>query len=218
MGDSTETRRRRDFNPEDFERLLIHLDPDPSHAWQCYDKLRKRLVIFFEHNHCLEAEELAEEVLDRVAKKLNSQEIQNIRQFAFGIARNVRREASRTNKRKDMAKPFDLANLISTDENPEDAIIGRIDTERKLYCFLKCIQGLPANERRLIFEYYPTDDGNPEEHRQGLAEMLGVSTGTLRTRMSRLRKQLEKCFKKCSTHVIGSAPEVRDSRTDGIEK
>src|SRR5690242_7602920 len=64
----TGTRRKRDFNPEDLDRLLMRFDPDPVHAWECYDKLRKRLVIFFEHNHCLEAEELAEEVLDRVAR------------------------------------------------------------------------------------------------------------------------------------------------------
>jgi len=160
----TGTRRKRDLNPEDLERLLMRLDPDPVHAWECYDKLRKRLVIFFEHNHCLEAEELAEEVLDRVARKVDSQELQNIRHFAFGIARNVRREASRVGRRKDMTKPLELVDLISVGEDTEDAIIDRIDAERKLDCFLKCMQAFPASERRLVFDYYPIDI-NPQQRR-----------------------------------------------------
>src|ERR1700730_14314988 len=78
---------------EHFLRLLARLSPDREQAWQEYACLRQKLVMFFEPH--LEAEDLAEAVLDRIAKKEDSYGISNVAEFAFGVARNLRNETYR---------------------------------------------------------------------------------------------------------------------------
>jgi len=187
-------RRKREVNPEDFRRLLARLDPDPAQAWQAYYTLRKKLVLFFEHSCNTDAEDLAEEALDRIAKKADSYEIENVVEFAFGVARNLRREAFR---QQAVWQPMNDAagdQLAARGPDPEKAIVENIDNERKLKRLLKCMERLSASERRLLLEYYPPESDNLEGRRQELAASLGINLGALRTRMVRLREKLEECF------------------------
>ena len=62
----------------DLTRLLMRLDSDPAKAWEQYRSLRCRLVKFFEWNQCTFPEELADEVLDRVARKPAEEEIRDV--------------------------------------------------------------------------------------------------------------------------------------------
>jgi hypothetical protein len=94
MSDTPGMKRKRAADPEDFRRLLRRLSSDPLEAWQAYETLRQKLIMFFAYHYCSQAEELAEDVLDRIAKKSDSYEITNVIEFAFGVARNVRKEVS----------------------------------------------------------------------------------------------------------------------------
>ena len=93
MHDVTRPGSYEGANPEGLTRLLLRLDPDVTRAWEKYEDIRRRLVKFFEWNQCTGAEDLADQVLDRVAAKANSEEIQEVANYCFGVARFVCLEA-----------------------------------------------------------------------------------------------------------------------------
>src|SRR5260370_34983347 len=55
---------------EDFDRLLMWLDPDPERAGLTYEKIRWRLVAILAARGCTCPEELADETIDRVARRV----------------------------------------------------------------------------------------------------------------------------------------------------
>ncbi|HEV2990647.1 MAG TPA: hypothetical protein VG759_19580 [Candidatus Angelobacter sp.] len=193
MGAKALTNQETETDREHFSRLLARLSPQRERAWQEYASLRKKLVMFFEPR--ADAEEMAEDVLDRIARKDGSYSIINVAEFAFGVARNLRKEMYRR----------DSARVSATDDSsfpvepsgPESGLIASIDNEKKRRCFSICIQQLSAEERRLILEYFPDDEEPPDERRQRLAAELKISSGALRTRMTRLRERLELCCGRC---------------------
>jgi DNA-directed RNA polymerase specialized sigma24 family protein len=72
-----------------FDKLLFCLDStDRESASEKYLLLRRNLVRFFEGRGLSSAEEAADEVCNRLARKLDAGEcIENINQYAYGIAR-----------------------------------------------------------------------------------------------------------------------------------
>src|SRR5437660_1871109 len=160
--------RKRELLPEDFHRLLARLDPDPGRASEAYERLRRQLVSFFlkKQPHC-DAEGLADRVLDEVAKKPDSYEIRNVAEFAVGVARYVQMDNYRRNSATThLAEGQDFR---GEDEDPERTVLQGIDADRKLRCFLQCMEGLKPEERGLILEYYPAENRNLEERRRKLA-------------------------------------------------
>ena len=214
MGNDATTRRKRDVSAEDFKRLLATLDPDPMRAWQAYDQLRQRLVKFFKYTHGIQAEELAEEALDRIAKRPDSHEIENVMQFAFGVARHLRMEASRKATTVSMpASGTDGDFFPARDEHPETTVINKIDNERKIRCFLHCMRSFAPQDRQLILQYHPVKGDSLEERRQKLAETLGINGAALRTRVSRLKHRLDECFRACCAGGGRKALEIRDRQS-----
>lgn len=61
-----------EINPEEFEKLLLWLDRDRESAGRAYEQIRLRLIKIFYARKCSVAEELADETIDRVAKKAAS--------------------------------------------------------------------------------------------------------------------------------------------------
>jgi DNA-directed RNA polymerase specialized sigma24 family protein len=196
-------RKRGEIGKEDLKRLLARLDPDPERAWQAYGELRLALSTYFQHNHCLDPETLADETLDRIARKPDVSEIANIAEFAFGVARNVRREAVRRT-----AQRTDLADLVlregkSKEPSPEDTIVSKIEMTRRLAFLRRCLAKLTAEERQLFLQYHPDECEALDEHRQRLADAMGVTWTSLRMRVSRIRRKLEKCFQDCCERSAG---------------
>ena len=119
-------------------------------------------------------------------------------EFAFGVARNLRKEAFR---RSLLTYPSDVATAderFNPQPDPEDVIINRMDAQRKLECFRKCMRRLDAEDRKLLFQYYPSEVSDElDEQRLKLARKHQVNISALRTRMARLRDRMEKCFERC---------------------
>lgn len=183
----------RDLDGVDLKQFLARLHQDEGQAWLEYDKLRQKLVMFFEPH--FEAPELAEEVLDRIAKKSNSFEIHNVVEFAFGVARNLRKETF--HNAPSLVYLVNEEQLTSASGNPEMDFLDSSDIARKRVCFQRCLQQLTPSDQQLILNYYPPDDENLENRRQRLAETAGMSWGTLRTRVVRLRSRLAECCSQC---------------------
>src|SRR5215470_10383215 len=62
----------------ELQNLLVRLDSDWNRAGEKYEELRRTLIKFFEWNSCFPAEDLVDETLDRVAKKLDVEEVRNV--------------------------------------------------------------------------------------------------------------------------------------------
>jgi DNA-directed RNA polymerase specialized sigma24 family protein len=180
-----------------FELLLLRLDSDRHHAGEKYETLRRILIKYFECNGLSPAEELADDTLDIVALRLSDTNIENVPAFARAVAKNIDRNA----RRKD-ARTVKLADLplggsfLSNGRNTEAEIHDRVDHERRMGCLEQCVLSLADDERRFFVAYHSIDPKSAQ-HRQKLAQGLGISYAALRTRASRLRDQVEKCVRKC---------------------
>jgi DNA-directed RNA polymerase specialized sigma24 family protein len=167
---------------EEFDALLARLDSDRDRAAAGYESLRERLLRFFEWEGAVEAEELADEALTRLARRVAGGEaIQNLPAFAAGIARLIALEHRRSVRRRE---------LIVLPEPKEDR--SRADE-----CLERCLQELPPDGRSLILRYYDGDAGARIRNRSRLAAELGISLNSLRNRALRLRDRLEKCLNDC---------------------
>ncbi len=178
----------------DLTRLLVRLDSDPANAWEKYRSLRGRLVKFFEWNQCGFPEELADEVLDRVARKPVEEEIRDVAEFVIGVARNVRREGYKKNRRESHIEdwPGGKESLAEPRDREEEVVSG-LDNQSRLDALRQCLDNLKPTDRALALDYYSAEEEKKKVHRQKLASAVGITMIALRVRANRLRDKLEEC-------------------------
>src|SRR5205085_4069807 len=63
-------RKLHELKQNEFDQLLGWLDPDRERAGQLYEKIRWRLIAILASRGCGQAEELADETIDRVARRV----------------------------------------------------------------------------------------------------------------------------------------------------
>jgi DNA-directed RNA polymerase specialized sigma24 family protein len=193
-------RRLRDenINRQDLERLLLRLDPDPTRAGEKYEFIWSRLAKFFEWNHCTEPEALADEVFNRVASKLGSEEIREVDQYAIGIARFVCLEAHRKMEHEDHIEDLPGGgNALSNGHDLEEEIVDKINKERRRACLEPCLAKLGPDERKLLLLFYSAGEERQIPFRKKLARIFGITVENLRVRACRIRARLETCVTIC---------------------
>lgn len=172
--------------PDSFDDLLAWLDPDREVAGQKYEVIRAGLIRIFVSKGFSDAEDLADETIDRVIKRLpdirETYEGEPVRYFR-GVTRNIIRERWRKKE-------------IATDQIPESTAQSE-STSDKYECLLRCLKFLTREKRELIVDYYLYQGHDKVEHHRRMAEELGISEGALRTRGHHIRAALEKCVLKC---------------------
>src|SRR5579863_5308000 len=99
--DQTSLRRRRwNLDRQALDALLAAFDPDRSQAARQYEGLRRRLTDLFAWEGCDAPDQLADEALNRMARKLSEGvAIPHLDRFAFGIARFLIQEDLRARHR-----------------------------------------------------------------------------------------------------------------------
>jgi DNA-directed RNA polymerase specialized sigma24 family protein len=178
--------------------LLVCLDADAGKAWIQYDLIRRRLVKFFECSCCWPAEEYADEVLDRIAKRPDIRQIRDIASFAVGVARNLRLEDHKRTQRIEYLDGSPAgADALADPHDFQRDIVEQIDEEVRLRCLKKCLAEMPAAERDLVLAYYSAEGLKHHEHRKALAQRQGLKMDALRVRMNRSREKLERCVAQC---------------------
>jgi RNA polymerase sigma factor (sigma-70 family) len=172
-----------------FDKLLAALAEDREIAGEKYILLKKNLTRFFETRGFNSAEDAADEVFNRLARKLETEEIENPNTYALGIARMLALELRKSPEQK------------FSDELPEIAVAPfdseREETDEKLKCLDKCLNELTAENREIIVGYYKGEKREKIENRNLLAEKLGIPNNALRNRAVRLRDKLENCITNC---------------------
>jgi hypothetical protein len=162
--------KNKDLSQEAFLQLLARLNADPALAGEEYEKLRARLIYFFELKGC------------RIPAELGC-EIEDLFKFAYGVARLVMFEYwSDPNREWEQ-----LDERLSSQEgsHPSD--------EHGLECRKKCLLTLPPEERDLIIKNCTLNKKGKVE----VAKALGLTINALRLRVFRIRAKLQVCYKNC---------------------
>ena len=181
----TSSRRRWTLTPRAFDLLLAALDPNRERAAFAYEQLRHRLIGLLKWWGATQPEDLADETLDRVARKLESGA--SIGEGSFGayvrgVARMVYYEWTREPR--------------STQDVRETVIpIQTADVEAASECLENCLASLTPSDRSLLLRYY--DGGKSADVRRQLADELAISMTALRIRAYRLRAQIVECVSGC---------------------
>lgn len=180
-----------------FHQLLDWLDEGEKSDGQNYLKMRQRLVIYFDRKNCLTPDELADETLNRVARRLEEEgkiESETPARYCYIIGRFVfmeyLREVNKTNVSLDGVLP--PANLAAADDNEEKEL-----REKQLVCLEQCTAKLEPANRDIIISYYFGAERVKIENRRALARKLGISNNALTIRACRIRDKLETCVRNC---------------------
>src|SRR5262245_3587280 len=177
-------RKLRELDRQDFDRLLRWLDPDRERAGAIYEKIRWRLIAVLAARGCAAAEELADETIDRVSRRVA--DIQETYAgdpaiYFLGVMNNVHHE---------FLKRPSMPRLVpgTTDGNA---------TEQIHLCLDRCLDRLAPHARQLIEQYYAEEKQAKISLRRLIARQMGVSAGNLRLRALRIRARLQECINQC---------------------
>jgi DNA-directed RNA polymerase specialized sigma24 family protein len=177
-----------------FEGLLGRLDADRERAGEKYEDLRRTLVRFFEWRGAPHPDRHADEVLNRLARRLaEGVEVRNVRAYCHEVARRVLQEAA---KGRD-ARTESLESMRSEPAVEESSADEARERERRLACLEECLRALPAGGAELVQEYYGDGGRGHIERRKALAGRLGLRRDALANRVQRLRDKLERCVSGC---------------------
>ncbi len=188
--DSVSTRRKElSLTQEAFDRLLGWLHKDREQAGRLYEQIRVKLIKGFKSHDCPVAEELADETINRVAKRLPEiidTYVGDPARYFFGVAYKVLLEYVRGGPALVELPPDNLL----VEEQPED-------TETIYDCLEKCLQHLPTHNRDLILQFYQGEKSVKIELRKELARRMGTKLANLRLQAHRIRAALKKCIQNC---------------------
>jgi DNA-directed RNA polymerase specialized sigma24 family protein len=189
--DSPDTKKAKwELTKEAFDKLLFLFSADQDEAAEKYEAMRRKLQRFFLWKLFQNADELVDEVINRVTRRIDEGEtISNLNGYFGSVARNVEQEENR--KLKLTSTLDDIPDPVAPDPEPGH------DKESRLQCLEDCLNELKIESRTLILKYYYYDHRNKIDLRKQLANNLGIPLNALRIRAYRLRGVLEDCVKKC---------------------
>lgn len=174
------------LSQESFDALLDWLDPDREKAGIKYEEIRCRLIKIVAGRGCTEAEDLTDEVINRVINRLTEIEGEfkgDPARYFYGVANKVMMEYARKKQTPSQPPP------------PPPSDSSRIEQEYR--CLEHCINRLSKENRELLLQYYQAEGKAKIEQRKLLADKLGIAPNALRIRAFRIRAGLQKCVEDC---------------------
>ena len=188
--------KRWELTGEALDGLLTWLDPDREQAGRQYEHIRKSLIKIFAWRGCAEAEDLADETINRVARKvpeIASTYEGNPALYFYGVGRRLFLEYQKQQQLRRAPQEPDAESAAAAIEEEASAA----ELERRHECLEQCLQKLSGSNRELISDYYQRDMQTKGDSRSEQARRLGVSAGALRVRAHRLRAALLDCIRDC---------------------
>lgn len=183
-------RKRWDLTQDAFEELLVWLDPDRERAAMKYEAIRERLIRINMHRGCTVAEDLADKIINQVARKVH--EIKDYYEgdparYFYGVARNVLKDYF-NNRPEEVEVTPEL--LSAPPEEPDES-------EREHECLETCLGELVPPDRELLLEYYRDDGGAKIAHHKEMAWERDISVNALRILVCRVRARFKRCMRDC---------------------
>lgn len=185
-----------ELTPDAFHRLLKWFDEGNDSGGQKYLEMRSRLTRYFDRKHCRTPDELADETLNRVARRLVEAETLNDTtpaRYCYTLAKYVFLEHLREEGREQSG----LSEISARSSAGSSVKEEQEQKEMRLRCLERCTQQLDPDLRELIFQYYAGELRVKIENRKALAVRLGISMNALSIRACRIREKLESCLRDC---------------------
>ena len=198
----TATSRKSDWVATEgsFTALLEWLDQGCDTNGSAYLDVRRRLVLFFDRKGCLNADDLSDETLNRVQRRLEevgSIESESPAKFCYAVAKYVFLEHIRSARAKEVSEELvdraSLKNGAVTGLEKDEAL----ERETALDCLEKCLGELDTERRELVIGYYRGETRIKIENRRRLAAKFGLTMNALSIRTFRIRERLEICVRRC---------------------
>ncbi|HEU4390269.1 MAG TPA: hypothetical protein VFV34_20875 [Blastocatellia bacterium] len=196
-----ENKRSWTLSHAGFSSFLVWLDQGNDTAGESYLEMRRRLVSYFDRKSCRSPDELADETLNRVARRLEEEgSITDATpaHYCYIVAKFVFLEYLRAAERKQISID-DLSSSGAPEPNVAAGTAGdeHERAELRLECLDGCLQKLDPDNRQLIIEYYRGEQRAKIDSRRGLAERFGITSNALSIRACRIRDRLESCVARC---------------------
>ena len=186
MGDSSLTQ-------DSLDRFLHWLHPERDQAGQTYEKVRQRLIVFFNCRGCLDTEELADRTINRVISQIDELVATykgDPTRYFHGVARYIHLEYL---KEKGKSGNDPVSDAWPDSSRPEE----QAEREQIAGCLEECLETLSDRRRELFVRYYQIEGQAKVDHRLTLAKELGYSLTALRLQIHRLCKEMRSCITSC---------------------
>lgn len=169
---------------ESFDRLLNWLSTDRELAGEKYERIRLALIKIFARRGCSQAEQLADETINRVVSKvpeLTGNYSGEHAAYFYAVAQKLILEQLKKRNRE-ITLEVEIPVQPPDDDDP---------------CLVECLGKIEPESRWLILEYYQATRQVKIDNRKVLASRLNITTSTLRMRVSRIKDHLKKCILEC---------------------
>lgn len=186
-----------DLTQDAFDKLLAILDQDRNAAGRKYEIIRRKLQKFFECRGCAIPNDLADETINLVARKVAQGQLitgDEPARYFYGVARNVIREYWRRLSRCSQSTEC-LSSIYHPGENPAETAqrtIERHISDRRLERLEVCLRSLTDENREAIIKYYDCEGRSKISGRRTLARQMGLHSNTLRLRVHRIKMKLKR--------------------------
>ena len=194
----TEPKKTWTLSAPAFDRLLNWLNEGEKSEDAKYLEMHRRLIAYFDRKNCRAAAELADETLNRVARRLEEEgkiDSETPAKYCYIVARFVFMEYLReTNKR------IAALDEMRRQESGHNDLGAEVSDRREtlLDCLERCTSKLPSANRELITKYYIGKERVKIENRRAQAKSLGITINALSIRACRIRDKLEVCVGQCA--------------------
>ncbi len=193
---------------EAFGKLLLSFDENQEKASLIYEDIRKRLIRQFTAGQSLFADEQADEVFNRIARKIAEENFMLDRENPYPYFHQVARYVLLEYQRKSRRKILGLEDLSAGEEpsyNTADILektYEKFRTELGLKALRQCREHLDTQELVMLDKYNEALGKDKKHRHQQLAINLGKSQNALKISVSRARNKLIECAKKKLSIVL----------------
>ena len=179
-------KKERDPTPEEFEKFLLWFDSDRDAAGYRLNVIQSRLTHIFVSRGCIDAESLADEVLNRVAVRIDScvTKYNDPLRCCLGFLDNVHREYLR-----------DQQKTLNARKPPEPRPSEELEKEDQ--CLKHCLGNLEISERDLFKRYFNGEKRVRIDARRELAAERELTANALRIQAHRILKRVRVCMEEC---------------------
>lgn len=170
----------------EFDSLLAWLNSDRDLAGRKYQTIHSGLVRVFISKGFNNAEDLADETINRAIRRLpdiRERFVGEPANYFHGIARNIIRENK--HPKEIVCNIVDVRVELKPDEREEHDCLGH------------CLQDLPTGKRDLILGYYLYEGHEKIEHHRNMAKQLNITVGAFRNRAHQIRMNLKSRMSQC---------------------
>jgi DNA-directed RNA polymerase specialized sigma24 family protein len=177
-------RANRNISDAEMKKFMAWLAPTEEEAGRKYQEIHRCLTAIFVRRGYSDAEDLADEAIDRVIRRIaRDDSFEGTERIPYFVRVAYYLHLERQSKKRPPPPPP----LTDTAEEREQA-------DR---CLELCLNHLEPRERELLLQYYRDDKRARIDGHKRLAEEWGLAVEALRLKVHRLKVKLRPCLKNC---------------------